>query len=120
METPQLIGGFKEKFEKFVYLYKVLKAENKQLKFDNERLKEEFPHLVKSIRYTKSTSTLLNKYSFMLISYQAWNTLSVSENKELRNIPSTLIINKKVSRFHTGARNKFVEHIEVDVDSDRF
>lgn len=85
-----------------------------------ERLKEEFPHLVKSIRYTKSTSTLLNKYSFMLISYQAWNTLSVSENKELRNIPSTLIINKKVSRFHTGARNKFVEHIEVDVDSDRF
>jgi len=85
-----------------------------------ERLKEEFPHSVKSIRYTKSTSTLLNKYSFMLISYQAWNILSVSENKELRNIPSTLIINKKVSRFHTGARNKFVEHVEVDVDSDRF
>ena len=85
-----------------------------------ERLKKEFPHSVKSIRYTKSTSTLLNKYSFMLISYQAWNILSVSENKELRNIPSTLIINKKVSRFHTGARNKFVEHVEVDVDSDKF
>jgi len=25
-----------------------------------------------------------------------------------------------VSRFHTGARNKFVEHVEVDVDSDKF
>ena len=28
METPQLIGGFKEKFQKFVYLYKELKNEN--------------------------------------------------------------------------------------------
>ncbi len=39
METPQLIGGFKEKFEKFVYLYKELKDENKLIKSENEDLK---------------------------------------------------------------------------------
>ena len=38
METPQLIGGFKEKFEKFVYLYRELKSENKQLKADIHEL----------------------------------------------------------------------------------
>lgn len=39
METPQLIGGFKEKFEKFVYLYKVLKDENTRLKGEIKELK---------------------------------------------------------------------------------
>ncbi|MDA3890989.1 MAG: hypothetical protein PF517_04915 [Salinivirgaceae bacterium] len=39
METPQLIGGFKEKFEKFVYLYKELKSENNQFKTDIHELK---------------------------------------------------------------------------------
>lgn len=39
METPQLIGGFKEKFEKFVYLYRELKNDNKQLKSEVEELK---------------------------------------------------------------------------------
>ena len=38
METTQLIGGFKEKFEKFVYLYGELKNENKQLKSEVESL----------------------------------------------------------------------------------
>ena len=40
METPQLIGGFKQKFEKFVYLYKEIKDENKQIKLENASLKE--------------------------------------------------------------------------------
>lgn len=39
METPQLIGGFKEKFEKFVYLYRELKKENKQVKSENKELR---------------------------------------------------------------------------------
>ena len=39
METPQLIGGFKDKFEKFVYLYRELKNENRQLKVEVEKLK---------------------------------------------------------------------------------
>ena len=39
METPQLIGGFKEKFEKFVYLYRELKAENNHIKAENSELK---------------------------------------------------------------------------------
>lgn len=39
METPQLIGGFKQKFEKFVYLYKKTKQENELLKIENQNLK---------------------------------------------------------------------------------
>ena len=39
METPQLIGGFKEKFEKFVYLYRELKKDNKQVKSENKELR---------------------------------------------------------------------------------
>lgn len=41
METPQLIGGFKQKFEKFVYLYKELKSENQRIKAENADLKKE-------------------------------------------------------------------------------
>ena len=39
METPQLIGGFKEKFEKFIYLYGELKKDNELLKVEVEKLK---------------------------------------------------------------------------------
>jgi hypothetical protein len=37
-ETPQLIGGFKQKFEQFVGLYKKLKQENEELKNKNKEL----------------------------------------------------------------------------------
>ncbi len=40
MESTQLIGGFKEKFEKFVYLYKELKIENVQLQQEINKLKQ--------------------------------------------------------------------------------
>ena len=73
-------------------------------------LKEQFPGSVKLIKPSKISSNLLSKYSFLLISYQAWNTLSQAGNSELNNIPSTLIINKKVSRVHVGARNKIVSN----------
>jgi hypothetical protein len=50
----------------------------------------------------------------MLISYQAWNILSLSDKNELEFIPSTLIINKKVSRFHMGAHHKVVSNPIID------
>jgi len=39
METPQLIGGFKEKFEKFIHLYKELKVENERSRKEIDFLK---------------------------------------------------------------------------------
>jgi len=77
-------------------------------------LRHQFPNEVKVNKITRLSSTLLSKNSFMLISYQAWNILSTSDRKEMKNIPSTLIINKKVSRFHTGARNKIVSNQSID------
>ena len=41
MDTPQLIGGFKEKFEKFVYLYRELKTQNRQILNDLQNIKQE-------------------------------------------------------------------------------
>lgn len=81
-------------------------------------LKQQFPDEVKVNKVSRLSSSFLSKYSFMLISYQAWNLLSESDNKELSHIPSTLIINKKVSRFHTGARNKFITNANIDPVSD--
>jgi len=63
-------------------------------------LKEDFPSSVKLSKNAHISPKYISGFSFMLISYQTWNILSVSENKELEQIPSTLIINKKVSRFH--------------------
>jgi len=77
-------------------------------------LRVQFPNEVKVSKATRVNSGALAKHSFMLISYQTWNILSTSDKKELGNIPSTLIINKKESRFHTGARNKIVSNISID------
>jgi len=77
-------------------------------------LRAQFPNSVKMTRSSKISTGFLAKHSFMLISYQTWNVLSVSENRELIHIPSTLIINKKVSRFHTGTRNKIVSNVSID------
>jgi len=77
-------------------------------------LRHQFPNEVKVNKLARINSTVLSKNSFMLISYHTWNILSASEKKELKNIPSTLIINKKVSRFHIGARNKIVSHASLD------
>jgi len=77
-------------------------------------LRQQFPNEVKVNKVTHLSSTLLSKFSFMLISYKAWHILSTSDRKEMKSIPSTLIINKKVSRFHTGARNKIVSNLPID------
>lgn len=62
-------------------------------------LQKHFINRMKVIKSSKNNASIIARFSFMLISYQAWNALSESENKELTAIPSTLIINKKESRF---------------------
>ena len=81
-------------------------------------LRHQYPNEVNVNKATSLSSTVLSKNSFMLISYQTWNILSTSDRKEMKSIPSTLIINKKVSRFHTGARNKIVTHLTIDPASE--
>jgi len=83
-----------------------------------EELKKQFPNAVKTNKNFKNNSSTFSKHSFMLISYQAWNILSVSDKKELVHIPSTLIINRKESRFHTGARNKLITNQNIDTLSE--
>ena len=77
-------------------------------------LRIQFPSSVKVTKSSRFSSGLLSKYSFMLISYQAWNILSLSEKNELEYIPSTLIINKKVSRFHLDSHHKLVTNLTMD------
>lgn len=47
----------------------------------------------------KNVGAISSSFSFMMISYQAWNDLVAVDKSELQNIPSTLIISKKASRF---------------------
>lgn len=82
-------------------------------------LRKQFPNQVKVSKATRISSNVLSKNSFMLISYPTWNLLSTSDKKELEYIPSTLIINKKVSRFHTGAHNKIVSNVSIDPISEQ-
>jgi len=63
-------------------------------------LRDEFPTAVKVSKNMHVSSTYVSNYSFLLISYTAWNHYSTSQEHVLENIPSTLIINKKTSRFH--------------------
>ncbi len=77
---------------------KVLK--DKALSASYDDLKKKY-----SSRITKSSRVsagVLLKYSFMLIGYRTWNTLSETGNKILEEIPSTLIINKKSSKDRPG------------------
>ena len=77
-------------------------------------LRQQFPNEVKVNKATRLNSTVFSKQSFMLISYPTWNLLSGSDKNELKSIPSTLIINKKNSRWHTGSKNKSVPNIVID------
>jgi Kef-type K+ transport system membrane component KefB len=79
-----------------------------------EELRVQFPNALKYSKQSRFNFSLMSKYSFMLISYQAWNTLSNSEKNELKYIPSTLIINKKESRFHKSNINSTVEQLSEE------
>ena len=85
-----------------------LTSSNETMKKAYDDLKEQFPGSVKLIKSSRINPNVISKFSFMLISYQTWNELSQPGKSELHNIPSTVIINKKVSRFHVGGRNKII------------
>lgn len=103
------------------YAHRLLKNNSSiQISFldDNRLLNEEksfidsykelinsYPDSVKVIKNTKNGSPNLSKYSLMLISYQCWNDLIENDSSKLENIPSTLIINKKESRFGSGSKS---------------
>ncbi len=93
-----------------------LVASNESIRKAIDELKAQFPNAVKMNKHSRISTSVLSKFSFMLISYQAWNLFSATNKKELNSIPSTLIISKKISRFHVGARNKIVENSNLDID----
>lgn len=84
-------------------------TKNSKIQQSLNELIAEFPVSVKILKSSKNNAALIAKFSFLLISYQTWNELSVSENRELSGIPSTLIINKKAGRFHSQARNRMFQ-----------
>ena len=63
-----------------------------------KNLKTEFPANIK-FSNSHNLKNLNARYNFMLISYQSWNDLTQTDRHALAHIPSTLIINKKKSRF---------------------
>jgi Kef-type K+ transport system membrane component KefB len=83
-------------------------------------LRMQFSNAVKVNRVTRLSSGNLAKQSFMLISYQTWNILCASDKKEMSAIPSTLIINKKISRWHTGSRKRIIMNSPINEDEENF
>ena len=79
-----------------------------------QELRQQYPNEVKINKATRLSSTVFAKQSFMLISCPSWDTLSETRKHDLKNIPSTLIINKKNSRWHTGARNRHILNVPID------
>jgi Kef-type K+ transport system membrane component KefB/nucleotide-binding universal stress UspA family protein len=71
-----------------------------------EDLEKQFPASVKLYKQNKINSNSFSKFSLMFISYQTWNALLERDKSYLSNIPSTLIINKKNSRFHSDGRRR--------------
>jgi len=81
-----------------------------------ENIKTQFPNHIKVLKSHKIGSVQLTRYSFMLISYPTWNIYSQSGFNALVRIPSTLIINKKMSRFHIGNRNRLIEKNPYEIE----
>ena len=76
-------------------------------------LVKHYPNSVKLQRSSRSSYSYFGKYSLMLVSYTVWNQLTHSNSSMLENIPSTLIINKKPSRFSDTSF-----HLKPDADPD--
>jgi hypothetical protein len=88
---------------------------NKSIQAAIDELQRNFINRVKSIKTSKNNASIISRFSFMLISYQGWNELSNSENNELTAIPSTLIINKKTSRFGKRANEIVFDDEDINV-----
>ena len=78
-------------------------------------LSEEFEQRVKIQHVNKIDSVHLEKYNFMLISYQAWENLLKTYPKLLNNIPSSMIINNKTSPFQKK-RMKLNEETDMQAE----
>jgi hypothetical protein len=75
----------------------IARSAEAQSEFD--RLKQQYPTRIRlSANHTVRASNG-SRYDFMLISYQGWNAYPAQTKTTLKGIPSTLIINKKDSRF---------------------
>lgn len=86
---------------------KLLQATQAFEKSYNDLVKH-FPNSVKINRSGRSGYSHFGRFSLMLVSYPVWNRLTNENSSKLENIPSTLIINKKASRFSAaipGAEN---------------
>lgn len=77
-----------------------------------DELKSMFPTSVKIIKSSKNNAAIISKFSFLMLSYPTWNTLSESDSNILSSIPSTLIINKKSSRFSNNNAETMQKEIE--------
>ena len=64
-----------------------------------DTLQSQYTQQFKVSKITKLHSGMISKFSFMMISYAGWQRLLTDQCKALNDIPSTLIINKKKSRF---------------------
>ncbi len=78
---------------------------NEAIKKAYDDLKSAYPNTLKMIKSSKNNASIISKFSFLMISYPTWNLLSDGDYKDLSNIPSTLIINKKTSRFNASNLN---------------
>ena len=76
----------------------------------------QFGSRVKVAKLTRLYSGYLAKFSLMLISYQSWEYLVSEDIQTLKDIPSTLIINKKESRFNQ--KTHIPEPVIIDPEKD--
>ena len=77
----------------------MLYNKSEQIKAGIDKLAEEFGTQFKLSQSHHCSKSYLEKFDFMMVSYQSWDFLVSQEISTLKHIPSTLIINKKASRF---------------------
>ncbi len=81
-----------------------MSAENTLFSKGIMNLMKEFPNRVQWCRSSLDDKEYMRSFSFMLVSYASWDEMVEDEDISLDHIPSTLIINKKRSRFHEVGR----------------
>jgi hypothetical protein len=87
----------------FIVDFNGLLEKNETIKNGFDEVRTAFPRAIKVLKNSGNIDSLLPKFSFMLTSYQTWNTLTEQKSTLLAHIPSTLIINKKENKFRKTA-----------------
>lgn len=83
-----------------------LLTDNETVRQSYKHLQSTYPNAIRIVKSPRNNAPNYSRYSFMLISYKTWNTLTQQDDTKLNNIPSTLIINKKASRFNYESTNE--------------